>query len=133
MRVMQLFGLDPEYDRLRIRALRATFNRSGGDERRRRVFVGALGQFDELMTAAASVGPASRPLPLYYALNQAGRAIVAPRQMSDRPWEPKWHGLTVGDPPDGWRQQTPIKPQRRENTSFLLLSESIRMSRPVEN
>lgn len=118
---MQLFGLDPEYDRLRIRALRATFNPSGDDERRRLVFIGALGQFDELMTAAASVGPASRPLPLYYALNQAGRAIVAQRQMRDQPWEPKSHGLTVGDPPDGWLQQTPIKPQRHENSSFGLL------------
>jgi hypothetical protein len=133
MRAMLLFGLDPEYDRLRIRALRATFNRSGDDERRRLVFIGALGQFDELMTAAASVGPASRPLPLYYALNQAGRAIVAQRQMRDQPWEPKSHGLTVRDPPDGWLQQTPIKPQRHENSSFRLLSESIRTARLTEH
>jgi hypothetical protein len=93
------------------------------------VFIGALGQFDELMTAAASVGPASRPLPLYYALNQAGRAIVAQRQMRDQPWEPKWHGLRVEDPPDGSLQQTPIEPERHENSSFRLLSESIRTAR----
>ena len=130
---MQLFGLDPDYDRLRIRALRATFKASRDDERRRQVFIGALGQFDELITAAASVGPASRPLPLYYALNQAGRALVAQRQIRDRPWEPKWHGLTVGDPPDGRLQQTPIKPQHHDNSSFRLLSESIRTPRLTDD
>ena len=121
---MRMFGLDPEYDRLRIRALRATTLSRAPDPRRRQVFTAALGQFDELLTAAATVGPASCPLPLYYALNQAGRAIVASRQMADRPWEPRWHGLTIKDPPGGSLQQTPITPQRHENSSFRLLAEA---------
>ncbi len=96
--VMQLFGLDPAYDRLQIRALRATPSpRAAADEMRRRVFSAALGQFDELLTAAAAVGPASRPLPLYYALNQAGRAIAASRQLADREWRPS--ARRSGNPP----------------------------------
>jgi hypothetical protein len=39
----------------------------------------ALEQFEELTNAAASVGYPARPLPLFYALSQAGRAIVAAR------------------------------------------------------
>jgi hypothetical protein len=113
--VVQLFGVDREYDRLQIRALRATPpGRASSDQDRRRVFTAALGQFDELLTAAENVGPASRPLPLYYALNQAGRAIAAAYQMHGNPWEPKRHGLTIGEPPDGWLQQTPITPQRKD-------------------
>jgi hypothetical protein len=44
---------------------------------RRAIYGAALQQFEELLTAASVVGPASRPLPLFYALSQAGRAIVA--------------------------------------------------------
>ena len=47
------------------------------DEERRAIYGAALAQFDELISAAAAVGPASRPLPLFYALSQAGRAISA--------------------------------------------------------
>jgi len=39
----------------------------------------ALEQSEELINAAASVGYPARPLPLFYALSQAGRAIVAAR------------------------------------------------------
>lgn len=45
------------------------------DDERRRVYGAALAQFDELIAASAAVGPASRPLPLFYDLSQAGRAI----------------------------------------------------------
>ena len=43
------------------------------------IYNAALQQFEELLDAARAVGPASRPIPLYYALNQASRAIVAAR------------------------------------------------------
>ena len=43
------------------------------------------------MGAAASVGYAARPLPLYYAMSQAGRAIAAAH--ADQPWKLKGHGL----------------------------------------
>ena len=93
------------------------------------MFSAALGQFDELLTAAASVGPASRPLPLYYALNQAGRAIVAALQQPERPWRPTLHGLSIEGPGENGLQYTKIK---RQNTSddrpgsFQLLAEVIR-------
>jgi len=43
------------------------------------------------MDAASSVGYAARPLPLFYAISQAGRAIAAVH--ADDPWELSGHGL----------------------------------------
>lgn len=50
---------------------------AGSDKARRGNYAAALQQFDELLAAAAAAGHASRPLPLFYALSQAGRAIAA--------------------------------------------------------
>jgi hypothetical protein len=50
---------------------------ASADGLRRETYGAAVQQFEELLRAAESVGPASRPLPLFYALSQAGRAIVA--------------------------------------------------------
>jgi hypothetical protein len=58
------------------------------------VYRAALQQFEELVRAAQSSGPASRPLPLFYALAQAGRAIVA---VKGGPMH-FGHGLALGDP-----------------------------------
>ncbi len=55
------------------------------------MFGAALQQFEELMDAATSVGYAARPLPLFYAISQAGRAIAAVH--ADDPWELSGHGL----------------------------------------
>jgi hypothetical protein len=76
-----------------IRATRASppgFAR--GDNERRRVYGAALAQFDELIAASAAVGPASRPLPLFYALSQAGRAVAAAH--AETAWRLRWHGLS---------------------------------------
>ena len=122
---VRLFGLDPEDDRFRIRGLRS---RPPGwaskDADRRHVFSASLGQFDELLTAAAAVGPASRPLPLYYALNQAGRAIAAARQDPPQPWEPKSHGLHIGDPESDFLGELAIDPAPRKDgrDSFGILA-----------
>jgi hypothetical protein len=64
---------------------------AAGDEEASGVFRAALEQFEELMRAAAETGPAARPLPLFYALSQAGRAIVAARGGPDH----KVHGITL--------------------------------------
>jgi hypothetical protein len=131
----RLFGIDPDEDRLRIRALRACpSGRAHNDEKRRRVFAAALGQFDELLTASAAVGPATRPLPLYYPLNQAGRAIAAAHQQADRPWEPRSHGLTIGDPDSKFLWDTTITPSPRNDgrDSFGILTESTNSSRLTE-
>jgi hypothetical protein len=63
------------------------------DETRMRVFQAALTQAEELWEAAAAVGAASRPLPLYYCLSQAGRALAA-AWTQDVNWRPTAHGLT---------------------------------------
>lgn len=52
----------------------------------------ALEQAEQLFTAAAATGPAARPLPLFYGLSQAGRALVAARTPGD-PWKPRGHGI----------------------------------------
>jgi hypothetical protein len=62
-------------------------------EGRSRVYSAALEQFDQLMTGARAVGTATRPLLLFYALSQAGRAVTAARA-ADR-WRLQSHGLSA--------------------------------------
>jgi hypothetical protein len=86
------------------------------------------------LTAAAAAGPASRPLPLYYALNQAGRAIAASNLTPDQLWEPKRHGLSIGEPPDGSLQQVELKPQpnnAKSPDSLRILAAATNTSRLV--
>jgi YaaC-like Protein len=79
-----------------IRATRAAPPGSAvNDGERRAVYGSALAQFDELIEAAATAGPASRPLPLFYALSQAGRAIAAAH--AEGIWQLRTHGLTAPD------------------------------------
>jgi hypothetical protein len=81
-------------DTFRIRATRASPpGYAHDDEERRRVYCAALAQFDELISAAAAAGPASRPLPLFYALSQAGRAISAAH--AEDTWRLGSHGLSA--------------------------------------
>jgi hypothetical protein len=81
---------------LRIRATRASpLGLARDDPDRRLVYGTALGQFEELLAAATGSSPASRPLPLFYALSQAGRAIAADR--ADEPWRLRMHGLGTPD------------------------------------
>lgn len=105
----------------RIRVLRAR-PPARVERERERVFVSALEQAEQLMRAAADVGPAASPLLLFYAVSQAGRAIAAARL--DDPWRLSGHGLkapAAADPsagllrrvvrPDGgqaseWRRQS---------------------------
>lgn len=65
---------------------------------RARVFLSALEQAEQLMNAAADVGPAASPLLLFYAISQAGRAIAAARL--DDPWRLSGHGLKAPAPGD---------------------------------
>src|SRR5205823_868241 len=64
------------------------------DPGRRSVFSAALQQSQELATAADVVGPATKPLPLFYALSQGGRAVAASRA-TDETWMVRGHGLSV--------------------------------------
>jgi hypothetical protein len=100
-------------DILRIRATRASpFGLARDDPDRRAVYGAALGQFQELMTAANDSSAASRPLPLFYALSQAGRAIAADR--ADDPWRLRGHGLIAPDL-DGQIVDISVHRQRRND------------------
>ncbi len=61
-----------------LRALRhAPPGLAASDGPRKRTFDAALEQAEQLFTAADVVGTAVRPLPLFYGLSQAGRALAA--------------------------------------------------------
>jgi hypothetical protein len=95
---MRFLGIDPERDRSRIQALRASPpGLATNDRARRRVFGAALEQFDELWRAAVAVGPSVSPIPLFYALAQGGRAVAA-THVPDGDWQASGHGLSVKAP-----------------------------------
>lgn len=90
----------------RLRATRANPPGMASSEGvRRETYGAALQQFDDLMAAAAAIGPVSRPLPLYYAVLQAGKAIAAAWSDGDPPIE--GHGLTEDRPRKGAGNSTP--------------------------
>ncbi len=60
-------------------------------EPRARVLAAALEQAEQLARSAETVGTAAQPLPLFYAMSQAGRAITA-AHLPER-WELTSHGL----------------------------------------
>jgi hypothetical protein len=63
-----------------IRGTRANPPQLAADDPERRAIYGAgLEQFEQLLAASRGVPPSALPLPLFYALSQAGRAIVAAR------------------------------------------------------
>jgi hypothetical protein len=71
------------------------------DEHRRALATASLQQFEDLLTAARAIGPEARPLPLFYALSQAGRAILAIRSPDDADVAATGdvHGLSTGRAP----------------------------------
>jgi hypothetical protein len=62
------------------------------DEQRRRTYTASILMFEQLLAAARSVDYLTRPLPLFYALSQAGRAVVA---AYGAPQHPRGHGLAA--------------------------------------
>jgi hypothetical protein len=78
-----------------IRRTRADPPGSASEPERRGTYAMALEQFEELLGAAENASPAVRPLPLFYAVSQAGRAIAA----ADLPdaWKLHGHGLVCSD------------------------------------
>lgn len=90
------------------------------------------------MRAAADVGAAARPLPLFYALSQAGRAIAAARVRA--PWRLAGHGLRMpGDDADRTLLKRVVKPAKRPTSgrchSFSAVAEAIgsdALSRPAQ-
>ncbi len=64
-------------------------------------FNAALEQAEQMFTAAATVGPQTRPLLLFYGLSQAGRAIAAAAtrlsaaKAGPQEWKLRGHGITA--------------------------------------
>lgn len=78
-----------------IRASRADPPGLAKNGERRAVYGTALTQFEELIAAAEMASARTRPLSLFYALSQAGRAIAAVHLPDD--WQLRGHGLTALD------------------------------------
>ncbi len=75
---------------------------AANDPDRRDVYAAALQQAEDLFDAAASVGAFARPLPLYYAVSQAGRAVAA--AWLDDDWRARGHGLAEDTSHDEWKR-----------------------------
>jgi hypothetical protein len=67
---------------------------AASDPARRRTYVFALEQAEQMFRAAAGVGVATRPLLVFYGLSQAGRAIAAAACSGAGGWELESHGIT---------------------------------------
>lgn len=89
------------------------------DQDRLSVFRSALQQFEDLMFAAEGTGFAGRPLPLFYALSQGGRAILAARGGT----QPDRHGLVLRDV-ESRLLESVVRPDRRGG-AFRLLCETL--------
>jgi hypothetical protein len=92
------------------------------EEERTWIYRAALQQFEDLMSAAESSGVAARPIPLFYALSQAGRAITAARR--DGPdWKHRFHGLTVPETSLGLDAEVHARPG--DMTSFQVVASTV--------
>lgn len=61
---------------------------------RRKTYAAALEQAGQMFKAAAAVGPATRPLQVFYGLSQAGRAIAAAAvSLKGEDWRLDAHGI----------------------------------------
>lgn len=119
-----------------LRATRASPpGRASEEGVRRETYGAALQQFDDLMTAAAAIGPVSRPLPLYYAVLQAGKAIAAAWSDEDSPVG--GHGLKQDRPrkaagsdgqPPAWHSDVlrfPVKPDEHWPGVFAAVASTL--------
>lgn len=88
--------------------------KAADSEKRRETYCAALQQFEELLRAAEAAGHASRPLPLFYALSQAGRAVVAAYGESPTC---VGHGLAEVRPSDGGERALLHRRVKRRSTS----------------
>ena len=74
---------------------------AGSNRRLKATYGAALEQFEQLVVAASRVGPAARPLPLFYAIEQAARAVISalrPKQASTDSHGLEFKGAGRSDP-----------------------------------
>ncbi|MFJ3793921.1 YaaC family protein [Kitasatospora sp. NPDC090091] len=90
---------------------------------RKAVYVAGLEQAEQLFTAAAHVGYATRPLLVFYGLSQAGRALAATAPAPPGPgWKLSSHGLSAPDL-SGTLPDLPIVQTDKDGGSFTSLSQ----------
>ncbi|GAA2752928.1 YaaC family protein [Kitasatospora cinereorecta] len=96
----------------------------GGEGLRRATFTSSLEQAEQMFRAAAQVGTATRPLPLFYGLSQAGRAIAcAAKAAKGDTWRLGGHGITSGHL-DGPLSAVTVTTQKKGKPgSFVRVSE----------
>ncbi len=110
----------------RIRALRARPPAIAEvDEKRREVFQSSLTQAEELWAAASAVGPASLPLPLFYSLSQATRAICAAWLLGPE-WEPGAHGLKDANAGGAHPLLMRVSVTKRRGEAFRMLAAAVK-------
>lgn len=86
------FGTDQAWERLR--ASRSDPPGRANTGSRRKTYSAALEQAQQLFQAAAVVGSATRPVPVFYGLSQAGRAIAAAAwSLKGQDWRLDSHGI----------------------------------------
>ncbi|MFD6471549.1 YaaC family protein [Streptomyces goshikiensis] len=85
---------DPDEAWQKLRASRANPPGKAGGGARRKTYGAALEQAEQMFRAAAVVGPATRPLQVFYGLSQAGRAIAAAAvDLKGEDWRLDGHGI----------------------------------------
>ncbi len=89
----------------------------------------ALEQAEQLFKAASAVGPSARPLPLFYGLSQAGRALVAARTPGD-PWKLSSHGIgeARGNSATTTVADFKIEPRAGKTGAFTLVADALASS-----
>ncbi|MER5912342.1 hypothetical protein ABT124_18070 [Streptomyces sp. NPDC001982] len=96
-------------------------------QKRADTYVFALEQAEQMFRAAATVGPATQPLLIFYGLSQAGRAIMAAAPVNGEQWMLAGHGISQDhktfDGPLADIAVTTHKPGNRG--SFVRLSEAL--------
>ena len=120
---MRFLGIDPELDRPRIQALRASPPGYATRGIRREIFGSSLEQWDALLAASGAVIPSVSPILLFYALSQAGRAVCAAR-VAGQPFRPRRHGLSIGDPAGDIGALT-VSPEGGANSSFAMFCRAV--------
>lgn len=85
---------DPDEAWEKLRASRANPPARANTGSRRKTYSAALEQTEQMFRAAAAVGPATRPLQVFYGLSQAGRAIAAAAwSLKGEDWRLVSHGI----------------------------------------
>jgi hypothetical protein len=91
---------------------------------RRETYTFALEQAEQMFRAAAVVGPATRPLLIFYGLSQAGRAIAAAATAATGDsWRLKGHGLRCPSLTGPLADVTAVADSAGSKGSFVRLSE----------